>query len=467
MKKAVLKKADPLFLREVETAQIPMQSEDYLFRIALLRKRMEKDGIDTAVLYGDREHFSNLEYFCGYDCRFEEALLIVPKSGSPTLIVGNEGMSFSEAVPYKIRRVYYRNFSLQGQPRCAEERLDAILREAGVSNNMQVGLIGFKYFIAAYISTDPKYTFDVPHYLVEILRQTAGAENVCNYTEALTGLDGGIRLQVYCAKEIAAAEAAAARSANVILRMLKNLKPGMSEYSLAEAAGVGFAPVVMHPLTNFGAESVAIGLRSPLDSSRLALGDVCGVCYGVRGSLTARVGVAAYDQASMQEALRPLLFPFYGKFFEAMSAWYAQLRVNANGHVLHRAVHDIIGGPEYNVQLNCGHYTGQDEWVNSLSYDGSEYTLPDGAYLQADIIASNSSPVRTAICEDTVIVAGPALRAQLEKEYPAVYARIQARRKAMGALGMELHEDVLPLSNLNGAMFPFLLNLDIVFGLEG
>lgn len=466
MKSAVLKKANPLFIQEVDVAQIPMKAEDYLFRVDLLRKHMEKDGIDVAVIYGDREHFSNIEYFCGYDCRFEEALFIITKNAVPTLLVGNEGMSFSYIVPYEINRVYYRNFSLQGQPRRSEERLDAILRDAGVINGAQVGLIGFKYFLAEYISTDPKYTFDVPSYIVEILRQTAGDKNVINYTEAVTGLDGGIRLQVYYAKEIAAAEAAAARSANVTLRMLKNLKPGMSEYALAESAKVGFAPLVMHPLTNFGPESVSIGMRSPLDASTLELGDVCGVCYGVRGSLTSRVGVASYDQASMKKELQPLLFPFYGRFFEAMTAWYEQLKVHANGNALHHAVHDIIGGPDYNVQLNCGHYTGQDEWVNALSFDGSKHTLPDGAYLQVDIIASNSAPVRTAICEDTVIVAGPELRAQLEKEYPEVYARIQARRKAMDEIGIKLHEDVLPMSNLNGAMFPFLLNLDLVFGVE-
>ncbi|MCL1795815.1 MAG: aminopeptidase P family N-terminal domain-containing protein [Clostridia bacterium] len=466
MKKAVLKKANPLSHREEDVAQIPMQAQDYLYRVDLLRKRMEKDGVDTAVLYGDREHFSNIEYFSGYDCRFEEALFIIPQNGAPTLLVGNEGMSYSGVVPYEIRRVYYRNFSLQGQPRRAEERLNEILREASVQNGAQIGLIGFKYFDAEFVTTDPKYTFDVPHYIVEILRQAAGAGQVRNYTEALTGLDGGIRLRVYHAREIAAAEAAAARSANVVLRLLKNLRPGMTEYSLAESARAGFAPLVMHPLTNFGPESVSVGIRSPLDSSVLALGDVCGVCYGVRGSLTSRVGVAAHDQASMKETLRPLLFSFYGKFFEAMCAWYAQVRVNANGNALHHAVHDIIGGPEYNVQLNCGHFTGQDEWVNSLSYDGSKHTLPDGAYLQVDIIASNPDPTRTAICEDTMIVAGPALRAQLEQEYPEVHARIQARRNAMGELGIELHEDALPLSNLNGVMFPFLLNLDVVFGIE-
>jgi hypothetical protein len=290
---------------------------------------------------------------------------------------------------------------------------------------------------------------------------------VINFTYALTGLDGGIRLRVHSAKEIAAAEAAAARSTNGLICMLKALKPGVTEYEVGENARLGVAPVTMHPLTNFGAEHMSIGLRSPSDDMALALGDVCGLCYGVRGSLSSRDGVAAYDEATMADGLKPTLYPFFGKFFEAMCAWYGKLRVGATGDELHHAVHDLIGGPEYGVSLNCGHYTGMDEWVNSLTYDTSKRTLPDGAYLQVDIIASNPDPVRTAICEDPVIVAGPELRGQLKAEYPEIWARVEERRTAIReVLGIDLHEDVLPISNLNAAMFPFMLNLEEVFALK-
>lgn len=467
MKTVVLKKADPLFLAEVDAAQIPMGADDYRFRLGMLRERMDADGIDAAVIVGDREHFANIEYFCGYDCRFEESVFVVPREGAPTLLVGNEGMSYSFCVPYEIRRAYYRNFSLQGQPRRKEEKLDEILRDAGVFPGAMVGLIGFKYFLPEYIPTDPKYTFDAPHYVVEALRSLAGFENVVNYTAALTGLDSGMRLRVYTAKEIAAAETAGARSANVLMRLLKSMQPGMTEYALSESARVGFAPHVMHPLVNFGPESVALGIRSPRDDVRLSLGDQCGLCYGVRGSLSSRVGVAARDEATMHESLRPHLFSFYGEFFRAMGAWYEALKVGADGNALHRAVHDILDGPNHFVELNCGHFTGMDEWVNALSYEGSTYTVPDGAYMQVDIISSMPDPARTAICEDPAIVAGPALRAALGREYPEVYARILARQRAFReVLGIDLCDDVLPLTNINAAMFPFMLNPDIVFALE-
>lgn len=388
---------------------------------------------------------------------------MVPQSGLPTILVGNEGMAYAMKIPYELRRVFYRNFSLQGQPRRTEEKLTQLLAEAGVAGT--AGLCGFKYFEAAYCEGDPADTYDVPAYIVDAVKQISS--RTLNYTAVFTGLQDGLRLRVWSAREIARAESAACRSANVVLNMMDALRPGISAYEVSRRSLCGFAPVTMYPLVNFGAEDVSYGVASPSEDHILKLGDPCGLCYGIRGSLTSRVAVAAYDEASMG-IYRPYLYDFYGKFFEAMCNWYGKLRVGADGNTLHRAVHDLIGDPAFHVTLNAGHYTADgEEWTNALAFAGSSYTLPDGAYLQVDIIASNPDPVRTAICEDTVIVAGSALRQALQQEYPQVYERIQTRRQVMQeVLGISLGEDVLPLSNLNGAMFPFLLNPMAVFAFE-
>ena len=459
------KQTNPLFLREVDAPQVPLGAEDYLRRLALLRAGMAARGLDFCLVYGDREHFANRDYLSGYDCRFEEGLFLVPAAGAPTLLLGNEGMAYSYAVPYEINRVYYRNFSLQGQPRCKTETLAGIFRDAGIGGESRLGVIGWKYFLSGYDTADPEHTYDLPHYVMEAIFRVCPPERVVNATDLLTGLEGGVRLNVRSAREIAAAEAAAARTCNAVLRMLRAVKPGMTEYEVSQRAGIGFAPWCMYPMVNFGPEHVALGLCSPSDDTALRLGDPCGLCYGVRGSLSSRVGVAAWDRESMGE-YAPLLESFYGKFFEALCAWYGALSIGVTGHTLHRAVHDIIGAPEYNVHLNVGHYIGGDEWVNSPVWEGSEHRLADGAYFQTDIIASGYGPVRTAICEDPVILAGPELRGALAAEYPQVYGRVMARREAMAELGIALHDEVLPLSNLNGAMFPFMLNLDTVFAVE-
>ena len=472
MKKAVLITPDPLFLTEQDPVQVSLTCEDYISRIELFRSAMKKHGIAIAVIYGDREHFANIDYLSAYDCRFEESLLILPVDGTPTILVGNEGMAYSYIVPYPINRVYYGGFSLQGQPRGKDENLAEILAKAGVLPGLKVGVCGYKYFDSGTVLGDPDYIFDVPMYIMkEIYRAlkssgTTDDKNVINITALLTGLQDGIRLKVYSAREIAMAEAAACRSAAVVQRLLKNLIPGITEYKLSEQAEVGFAPWSVFPMLNFGAKHVALGLRSPGDSKELAEGDPCGICYGIRGCLTARVGLAVKDEGSMERTLGNYLYPFYGKFFQAMCNWYETLHVGTTGNELHSAVHSIIGGPEFGVTLNVGHYTGADEWVNALSYAGSEFTVPDGAYMQADIIASVNDPVRVAICEDGVIVAGEKLREAVSKEYPEVWKRIEQRKEKMRTvIGINLADDVLPLSNMNAVMFPFMLNLGQIFGL--
>ena len=62
----------------------------YRARLEAACARMAVEGLDALAIYGDREHFSNFEYLCGFDPRFEEALLIVHRSGECFCLLGNE-----------------------------------------------------------------------------------------------------------------------------------------------------------------------------------------------------------------------------------------------------------------------------------------------------------------------------------------------------------------------------------------
>jgi hypothetical protein len=56
----------------------------------------------------------------------------------------------------------------------------------------------------------------------------------------------------------------------------------------------------------------------------------------------------------------------------------------------------------------------------------------------------------------------------LAARFPAAWHRIQARRRFMGeALGIVLHPDVLPLSNIPAVLPPFLLRPDRAMTLAG
>ena len=87
MRKIVITDAHPDFLKEVPLNPVPeFDADDYLQRINLLIERLKKINITHAIIYGDREHFSNIDYFTGYDPRFEEALLIIDTEETKQLL---------------------------------------------------------------------------------------------------------------------------------------------------------------------------------------------------------------------------------------------------------------------------------------------------------------------------------------------------------------------------------------------
>ena len=458
MKKVDIVNANPFFLEEVNYSTVPvLDSDEYLRRIDLLLERLRSRRLTHAIIYGDREHFANIEYFTGYDPRFEEALLIIDKEGKITIIVGNEGWSYSFRIPYEINRILYQNFSLQGQPREKLKPLSKVLSEVGLSSSTKIGIIGYKYFESNHTG-DPDYMFDIPAYILNSVYEIASKENVINITKELTGLPDGIRMVLRSAKEVAAAEYAAGKTANAELRMLKNLKPGISELELTETARVDFSPISVFPMINFGSEHVSLALRSP-NYRILKLGEPYSICYAIRGALTSRAGIAAYDRGSYPEGHEGMLENFYMPYWEAIAVWYEGLYVGAVAGDIYRKVTELIGGPEFGLYLNTGHNIGQDEWTNSPFYKGSELRISDGSHLQCDIIASSSNPFMSAICEDGIIIAGNELRREVKAEYPEVWARIKKRQKLMrSVLGIGISDDVLPLSNINAVYWPFMLD---------
>ena len=148
-------------------------------------------------------------------------------------------------------------------------------------------------------------------------------------------------------------------------------------------------------------------------------------------------------------------------YFEAVAEWYGALHVGQVGGELQRIVDRHLGDPFFGVRLNPGHQLHLDEWVNSPVFPGSRVELRSGMALQCDIIPATGTPYFTTNIEDGVALADESLRAELAAAYPGAWERIQARRRFMAdALGIDLHPDVLPLSNLAGHLPPFLLRPD-------
>jgi hypothetical protein len=76
--------ANPIRLDRVGQPQLPLlgprpslAAAEYDVR---MRQLLERSGGDGVVVYGDREHSANLVHCCGFDPRFEEALLVITQN---------------------------------------------------------------------------------------------------------------------------------------------------------------------------------------------------------------------------------------------------------------------------------------------------------------------------------------------------------------------------------------------------
>lgn len=463
MRNVTISKCPEFILEEQKEIPIELSQDVYLERVDDLIKRMNEKQVDFVIIYGDREHFANIEYFTKYDCRFEEALFIISKDGDKYIVIGNEGDSYSKVIPYNITRIRYNHFSLQGQPRPGIQKLREVFLNVGIKKHSKVGLVGYKYFEGEEVD-DACHSFDVPEYIVKELYEIADNKYVYNFTKELTGLPNGLRMKIRTAEEIAYIDYQATQVANVIRRLIKSAKVGMSETDLAKLSNVGFTPTPMFPMVNFGAESVSKGLESPRPFSKLTMGDVMSLCYALRGSLCCRAGIGAVDKDSVLPELRDTIEEFLMVYWKAIALWYETIKVGCKGGELFKTVNSIIGDPKFGVALNPGHYIGTDEWVNSSIYEDSPIEIHSGSHIQCDIIAAGTNPVITAICEDTVIIADEQLRNSLRDEYPEVFNKIQLRQKFMReVLKINICDDVLPMSELNGVMFPYMLNPELIF----
>ena len=86
--------------------------------------------------------------------------------------------------------------------------------------------------------------------------------------------------------------------------------------------------------------------------------------------------------------------------------------------------------------------------------------------IQVDVIPSSPVYFSTRM-EDGIVLADAALRRSLQALYPACFARCQKRRAFMiDVLGIDLSEEVLPLSNVPTIVAPFFLRPNQIFAVR-
>jgi hypothetical protein len=421
----------------------------YRQRLERLRERADARGLDRLVVYADREHSANLAYLSGFDPRFEEALLVIGPDRDPAVLVGNECFGMAGAAPLPMRRHLHQDLSLPGQPRDRSRELAAILGQEGVVKGSRVGVIGWKTYGASE-------RIDAPAYLVDELRTAVGgAGTVENATDLLIDAADGLRV-INEVEQLAAMEWAACQTSNGVRRVLFGLQPGMTEREAVALLGWNGWPLSCHLMLTAGPRA-KFGLLSPGDRP-VGRGDPFTVAFGIWGALNCRAGLVVETEAELSVAIRDYVERLVGPYFTAVAAWYAALRIGQAGGTLHDIIARHLGDPFFGIFLNPGHQIHLDEWVNSPIAAGSTVELKSGMALQVDIIPATGTDYFTTNIEDGIALADGALRTELASRFPEAWRRIQARRAFMAdSLGIALHPDVLPFSNIPAFLPPFLL----------
>ena len=445
----------------------PRQTADaYDSRLTATRSAMEQRGLSHLIVYGDREHFANLAYLTGFDPRYEEAILVLGQQGEPLLVVGNECEAYLPVSPLyavgRLRAERFQPFSLLNQPRNSSRLIRDILAGEGISRGTSVGCAGWKYYADAEHPAG-RYAIELPAYLVDTLRELVGRENVVNATDIFMHPDHGLRT-VCSPAEIAYFEYTNTLASEGMRRLIFGMREGMLDYELAELYHFNGEPLGCHPTLVTG-ENRDRPLSGPVGAV-IRRGDplATNICYW--GSNIARAGWIASSSQDLPSQAQDYVESFAGPYVEAMGEWFGSLTIGRRGDDLARIVDERLPFDRFGIFLNAGHLIHLDEWVSSPIYRGSSDRIHSGMVMQVDIIPSSPAYFSTRM-EDGVAIADADLRRQLKQEYPDCFARCQMRREFMiHTLGIDVPDEVLPLSNIPAIVPPFFLNPATVIALE-
>ena len=437
-------------------------------RMAAIRAAMGARGLDRLVIYGDREHAANMTWASGFDPRFEEALLIIGREGegewpdggsaggSAVLAAGNECLSYTAISPLvvagDIRTVLCPSLSLISQPRTGGMRLSDML--AGqISAGMRVGTVGWKYYGADEVA-DPAGAVELPAVLVDMLRALAGPGQVVNATDLFMHPGYGLRA-VVSVDEIARMEFSNHMAAKAVQRMAFALREGMVDFAAVAAGQVGGLPLNCHLTFATGARD-AMGLTGP-SGQTIGLGRQISFNVAHWGSNICRAGWVARSEADLPQTAQGYLAGFAGPYVAGLSQWFSMMRPGVAGGAVWAQVQADLPFAIFGIFLNPGHLIGDDEWMSSPIYEGSDLPLRSGMAMQCDVIPAHPAWGSTRM-EDGYIIADAALISALAAAHPGVLARMRARQGFMrDVIGLDVPDGLLPLADTCGIVAPFLL----------
>ncbi len=435
----------------------------HVARLNALARARRQAGLDALVLYADREHCANLVWLTGFDPRFEEALLVLAPGMQPTMLTGPENLGRAQNCLIEVEARLYPPFGLLGQDRSKTPALEEVLRHAGIDTAHRVGVLGWKYF-GPDEAPKPEAWLEVPSFIADALRAIVGVSGrVVNANALLMHASSGLRA-VNELEQIAQFEFGAIAVSEALKRLIRNIRPGMTEFEAAAQMQLGLLPHSCHTMLSSG--SRLVGLDSP-SGKTLAAGDPVTSAVGYWGGLSSRMGWLAEDASGLPAAARDYADRLAGPYFACAADWYETIGIGVTGGELDALVRRHLSDPFFNLVLNPGHLIHIDEWMNTPVYPGSTETFVSGQAVQCDIIPAAGPPYYGANIEDGIALLDEEGRAELRDKFPDMWQRVESRRAFMGdVLGIRLKPEVMPLSNLAAAMPPYWLAPERIFAKE-
>ncbi|WP_018751754.1 M24 family metallopeptidase [Paenibacillus sanguinis] len=449
---------------ELEPASVPvdLQDETMIEHKEKVLARMLDAGLNTLVIYADREHGTNFGYLTGFEPRFEESVLVLHQDGQAYIMLGNESLRMAQYCRITAQAIHVPHFSLPNQPMETDKPFAELLAASGIQSGSSVGVVGWKMFTSAL--EDNEQLYDVPFFIVDAVRRLVGGLGfVKNATELFIHPDRGARV-INNANEIAHYEFGASLASACVLNALNTIEPGRTELEIADKLAAYGQPVNVQTICATG-ERFTNAVVAPRHK-KVALGDRFSMTMGMRGGLTSRSGYVAAKESELPDGLQDYLHQVAIPYYAAAATWYSTVRAGLPAGELYERIEGVLPKEKFGWKLNPGHLTSGEEWMSSPVFKNSSIELMSGMLLQMDIIP-HVPGYGGANAEDGIALADQPLRQQLEAEYPEVWARICERRRYMqDTLGIRLHPDVLPLSNLCGYMRPLLLDRTRAFKLN-
>lgn len=413
---------------------------------------MAKEQYDALIIYADKEHGSNFEYFTGFIPRFEEGLLIIDKNDKATLVLGNENLKMSKHSRIEANLIHYPQFSLPNQPMDNEKSLTQIFKELELYKNKKIGLIGWKMFTTQ--NEEPSELFDLPYFIVDAVKNSLSTDTILTNAAQLLIGPKGIRT-INNANELAHYEYGANLASRCILNAMNQLKIGMKE---SEIGAILSDEGQAHSVITIAASGERFKKANFYPTYKeIDFGEPISMTTGFKGGLSSRTGFLVNEEKDLQDNQKHYLTDLVIPYYKGVVSWLENISIGMLGNNFYKMIDKNLPKAKYNWHLNPGHYVADEEWMASPFYKNSKVKIASGMIFQIDIIPSVEGLAGVS-AEECVAIADQSLKNELKNEYPELWQRIITRRNYLiNELNINLSPDVLPLSNTVGYLRPFLL----------